>query len=250
MDYRLVVVVVACIALAGCSLGGNAGPGAETPSLDSVPYPDGYDRNGTTSPSAVVSGHQASLLTAPNYSVRWGVHTQQNGSTVQNVSVQGSVSPANNRSLIRLAQHGPDGEIDGYHREAYYGDGRQRVYSLANETQTAQASLNFSQLVPLYPNRIAQVHGVVNLTASGVERRGNDSVITYDVTGVAAAASEQLESASGNVRVTEDGRLVALDVTIASGAAEQAFRYSITGVGNSTVDRPDWIDAAGNATAN
>lgn len=242
MDYRLAVVVVAVIALAGCSMGGDTG--TPTPSLETVEYPDQFSANGTGDSTALLNAHEDSLLQTSNYSVRWQFIERQNGSEAYNTTITGAVSPDTNESVFHIDQRGPDGEIAGYHQETYFGDGQQHSYSLTEDRRLGTRPTNFSAMVVVYADSLRAQFDTVELEAASVERLNDTTLITYNVTGLTANGSERFESASGTLRVTESGRLVRVDLSATTAGGTQTFRYVISEVDGTAVQRPDWVESA------
>lgn len=250
MDYRL-VVVVACVVLAGCSGGvdsnGDSGtpvPDAETavPDTESVSYPASFTENGTTAADAAVDAHESRLLERANYSVRWQFLVWENESIVSNNTIDGEVSPAEARALYHLEEADGNGEITGYHRDTYFADGLQRTYSLDSESVVSEEERNFSSFVFVYGDQVRTYLESVDLEATNVDQQGGSTVITYDVVGLSEKGTDQFDAASGTVRVTNDGQVVAVDIRTVDGDDVRTFRYVVSDVNRTTVRKPGWVD--------
>lgn len=244
MNYRVVVVVVACIALAGCAglIDGNSGTGTPVPDTNSVSYPGSFTANGTANATAAVRAHEAQLLEHSNYSVTWQFLEGNDETVVRNTTIDGAVSPAEDRLLYSIAQRAPGGNVTGYHREAYFADGRNRVYSFAEDSLAGERRTNLSSLVFPYGDSILTLLHAVDLEATSVDRVDDATVITYDVTGLSDQGAEHFDEANGTVRITTDGRFVSVNVRTVAGDDVRTTRYAVSDVGRTTVERPDWLE--------
>ncbi|PSP97620.1 hypothetical protein BRC89_10780 [Halobacteriales archaeon QS_4_70_19] len=257
-----ILAVLALVLLSGCSLlGGEATPTTEptataTATETPVPYPDGYSSDGVTNATAARAGHVDGLLATANYTLGYNATVcAENGTT--RVTLLQSISPAEPRALSdTIVASGGDRGSQAVRRTRYYADGTQYVrvqrdgntsYGTINGTVPATAFVG-SQYVD------AVLTNVSYDTATRFER-ANETFFRFTTSSIddpGALLSDGIspdEVASGNVTlvVDRDGIVQSVRYNATVSRDGRTTRYSVTvavaGIGNTTVQRPDWAQA-------
>lgn len=254
-----ILAVLALVLLSGCSLlGGDSTPTTEptataTATETPVPYPAGYSADGVTNATAARTGHVEGLLATGNFTLGYNATIRAENGTSR-VTLLQAVSPAEPRALSDtvVASTGDRGS-QVVRRTRYYANGTQYVrlqrgkntsYGTIDGTLPATSFVG-SQYVD------AVLTNVSYDTATRVER-GGETYFRFTASGIddpGALLSDRVspeEVSGGNVTlvVDRDGvvKSVRYDATISREG--RTTRYSVTfavaGVGNTTVQRPDW----------
>jgi hypothetical protein len=274
MDRRvaLTVVVALFLALAGCSAlpvwndGGNATPeaGTDTPTVtptpgDSVPdadpdgesgdgpsadYPPGYGASGVTEPGTATAAHVDALLGYPSYLFTY----QSRLETAEgNTSFVYTTIADNEEELAYVVR-----DTSGGAQAAYYED--DRVYlrdetgdeTRYNSTDRAYDMEEFSGV-----QFIAPLLGAVNYSDAEVIETENGTYYRY--TSEEVTDPEQILGTE-----VDESAIERFDVSIvvdSEGAIREAAfaveadndvtaRMSVSEVGSTNVDRPEWFDEA------
>jgi hypothetical protein len=246
--YAAVVAVAAMLVLAGCGAGGGGdgssgdggGPTATatvtpTPTPETVEYPAGLSEDGFENATLFLERHRGALTSGPSYAVRMDVTV---GSETQ--TLRASTDPETER--IR-SQTERNGDLD---YDIYYADGTQYVrqvndgsgtYGTTDATfRSAAEGLNGGQFLTTVV--------LLNLSATGVTTENGQTVVTYEILGP-RSTSEGIAEADGTVRVNAEGRLVAFEYDLVSTEGrEVSVTWERTGVGETTVEEPDWLEQA------
>ncbi|MEF8830398.1 MAG: hypothetical protein V5A23_02540 [Halobacteriales archaeon] len=258
----LVTVAVALLVLlAGC--GGTAEPTADSPAettspdgpsptptvgLDDVKLPTGVSESGVTDADALVSAH-ADALSGESATVAMDFRLEVNGSG-QNVSFRGKVTPDADAGWIQVTLQ--DG-VGTYYTEA--GTTYQRVESGG---ETTYGTTDEVSAIPAEPRfgadaRIGDAVRAANWTATGVVERNGTRLIRMEATHVSVPDSVDVANASavessGVLLVDTEGVVHHVSVHTRVTADEKTVVYEIevtvTDVGATTIQRPDWVDEA------
>lgn len=240
------VLIAALILLAGCGAGGNGttttAPTESTPTptpeptLDSIDYPSGLSQAGYENDSRALTTFREALSSGPAYTVRMDV---QSGSTTQTLVAR--TDPDAERISART-------ERDGSLRyELYYANGTQSIRNAERDPeQYGSTNATFEgAVVGFNGGKFFTSVSLLDLNATEVTREDGRTVIVYNVTGARSSASD-VASASGTVRVTTGGQVVAFEYTVVSTQDQRIHvEWTRTKVGSTTVRSPEWLSKAG-----
>lgn len=248
----LTLLVVATVALAGCTSGG---PDTATPTDTSV-APGGSDE-------LSVGAADDRLRDAGSFTTDWSYTVTDVDGTTTSVNDTYRVDLDSNRSYERLSTAGPAGETTV---ETYIAGGTSYTRVGTAGGAYYQASDQPPDVFETATGRASGFYGDLeeDATFAGTETFDGDTVSRYEYRDDEAweAYSSGLNSAafsaSENVTITdfeiavlvdEDGigRLTTFTVsgeTDDGTAVSAEWRYSVTDIGSTTVEEPDWLDEA------
>jgi hypothetical protein len=266
-----VLVVALLVSLAGCTGGLDAlgdaaadagGDGGDT--SDGVAgSSDGGDRSTGDDDAAgdgsqtLIENRTAVFREAGSYSSVWELRVTEGGTVSSSTAYTTAVDYANERSAFGMRTTS-DGQV-GSDYETYYADGQS--YTRYGEGEDATYSVADGTFAPGQSLFSAQAQSYVS-ELSGYERVGTE---TYD--GVRVTRYEETQRPTwfaggswtdGEVRWTEYTYSVLVDgdglvrsegwsaegVNEAGATVTIEYSYSVTGVGSTTVDEPDWARTA------
>lgn len=233
----------------------TAAPGTDTDTATAVElaYPEGFSEDGIASIDRIVSAHREYLLARSNYTERWVLETiDADGETDvgQPTELTVRANPADERVRFRYHDH-------ANHVEVFY-DGTYYEYDVTDEivhegesprlftdVEKAYRPLAFWAVDLLLPALLS----IVEVEPTGSETAAGESAVTFAVTGVSDARKEEMEGvtytgADGGLVVTESGGILEFDYTPqfeSDSTSLQAGHNEITGVGETSVPRPDWL---------
>lgn len=237
----------------GSSGGGDGGDGGDGSSGDgSAAAGDGNSAGDGTSQS-LVENRSAVFREAGSYSSVWELRVTEDGTVSSATAYTTAVDYTNERSWFGMRTTS-DGEV-GTDYETYHADGRS--YTRYGEGEDATYAVAEGEFAPGQSLFSAQAQSYVG-DLSGYERTGTE---TYD--GVRVTRYEETQRPTwfaggswtdGEVRWTEftysvlvdDDGLVRSEGWSAEGTDDAGvtvtveYSYSVTGIGSTSVDEPDW----------
>ena len=239
-----VVAVAAMLVLAGCG-GGTNGTGAatetptetpaptETPTVSTVSYPDGLSEDGFENATLFWENHKDAMTSGPSYAVRMDVTA---GSETQ--TLRASTDPDSER--IR-SQTDRNGELD---YDIYYADGTQYIRQAQEDNYGTTDATFRSAAEGLNGGQFLSTVLLLDLDATEVATTDDGTVLTYEIRGP-RSSSEGIAEADGTVRITTDGQIVSFEYDlVSSDGREVSVTWERTGVGQTTVEEPEWIGQA------
>ncbi|MFB6140917.1 MAG: hypothetical protein ABEJ26_10830 [Halosimplex sp.] len=246
-------IVAVAIVLAGC-----------TGSIDVVDQrSDGGDGSsnagdGGSGDVALVENRTAALRAAGSYTSVWKMSVTRDGERGGETRYTTAVDYAGKRSDFRMRQS--DGDTVRTDYETYFADGMgyQRIGS-GEEATYSVAETPFSPDTTLFnaEPKIYTYGGLDEFETAGTETFDGVTVTRYERTQRPAWLAGQFQS-EDDVRWTKFTFAVLVDgdglvrseswhaegVDADDATVEMDFSYSLTGVGSTTVEEPDWADAA------
>jgi len=230
------VAVVALVALAGCggvlTDGGasdspdddpaNESEPDQAPTLESVAYPDGYDRDGISNASRALSTHDAAIAEAAGYELSATLRVVSGDDTQELVMT----STVDNEAGTEYSTLELSGSVAVYRAAdgltyTRIDDGSNVQYETSRPDSYAR--LTMSQ----FESSLADA----DLSATSVSREGSTTLITYS------------GDAGIELVVDTEGRIHSLTIEEGDVRADFAFDY-----GSVTVEEPDWLDDAKSET--
>ena len=258
----LVGLLALSVVTAGCNLGGTGTVGPGTPATDATgglptetsagPFggaspPPGADVTGITDVEGLLSAH-AGNVNGTSATVEMGFSLTVNG-TGQNASLRGKVVPSADRGWMRVSFQ--DG-VGTYYTE----DGTTYFREIVDE-DTQYGTTGEISAVPARPRfgadeRVRTALRSAEWTPVGTVERGGRTLFEYRATSVdppdVNATADATVSSSGRLLVDARGvvHLVAVRTTVETdrGTVRYALRVTLSDVGSTTVERPDWFDLA------
>lgn len=258
----LVAIAVALlVVLAGC--GGTAEPTADTSTgtaettgasptqtvgLDDVALPAGVSESGVTDADALTSAH-ADALSGTSVTVSMDFRLEVNG-TGQNVSFRGEVTPDTDTGWMQVTLQDGVG--------TYYTDGGTTYRKVEQNGETTFGTTEQVSALPVEPRfgadaRIGDALRAANWTATGVVERNGTRLIRLEASDVSLPDSVDVANAtdvdsSGVLLVDADGVVHHVSVRTHVTSDEKTVVYEIevtlSDVGSTTIQRPDWVDEA------
>lgn len=258
-----VSLVVVLVLLSGCSTilgdgngngigngnGVSDGEGADPASFD---YAAGYGPDGITDGQAAIESHESGVVERGSYT---GTYTYEiedsDGTRVVDVETRVDFENEQGRQLADVDTPRAPASIDIY-RDS---ETRYRKYEFNNQTSFTSRNqsyrpANLTSIEPVQPL-------LENLSEydAAVEERNGETVVVYERNGTDGAQSfldinesAEVTSFSATFAVDADGVVRSADYEIAyvenGSEVSLAVEYSMTGFGETTVDRPDWVDEA------
>ena len=268
MQYARIstVLVVLTVVLAGCSGGGLTDGGDSGANSADTPGTDASATDGATVGTATAGGPPTGeslsltdadtrLREAGSFATEWSYTVTEADGTTSSLTQRYRVDLEENRSLQRFQTTGPDSSLDvdtfvadgtSYTR---YGDGDQVQYVSSDqpasvfETATGRASGFTADL-----ESDASFVGTETYDGVTVSRYEYDNTAEWQDYGGSLFGSENVSVTEFTVAVLVDRDGVArLTMWTLSGEADDgtpvsaAWRYSVTDIGSTTVEDPDWL---------
>lgn len=262
-ESLITVVVVIFVATAGCGSGVDEPNGdaeqptdssvpttspTATPSLATVEFPNGVSESGLTDRETLLSAHR-SALNATNVTVRIHFQLEVNGSG-QNTTFLGKVTPDNTQGWMRITLSDGTGE--------YYTEGET---TYAKVTQNGQTKYDTTDQVTALPSRdrfgadlrIGDALRAANWTTDGVVRRNGTTLIRLVASNVSVPesvnASQNATVESGGVLLVDQSGVIhhiSVYSRVESANSTVVYQLSVSmwDIGNTTIDRPEWVDRA------
>lgn len=226
-----VVALAALVALAGCGGSNGTTPSPTTDGPDGAPYPPGVSDSGLNN-SALLSAHQSTLR---NESFELVINNTVNA---QPTVVSQRVDDGWSRLLVEIDR--PDGL-----RQEFYADGTLTLREAGNVTTSEQpfpGALRITAAFDLQaPLRAA------TFTPNGTVERDGETLVELTATLEDLnpdAVGGNVTAFDGRVLVGPDGAIRLLDVRFAGSVEGESFtqdyRFTVSGLGETTVERPDW----------
>lgn len=262
------LIVVAMLALAGCSLpSGDLGVGDDPteagaddgPTPTATPefeYPAGYSADGVEDVEVALERHTAALSNSSGFTLAYSAAVES-GDRSSVLTYDERVEPPAEEALVRV--NVTSGSVSGYYEQYYTADTlyvKGKRPGAENVTYSNQSrAYDVSQFVGA-EGFIRPVLENVTFASSRVVTRDGDRVVEYrDGRLREAGRLPTGDIRSGNVTefsavmvVHPDGtiRAIQYEATVEEGGSERRLSISIqvTDVGATTVDAPDWKDRA------
>lgn len=262
MDVRVpaAVALAALLLLAGCSLGGLGGPGADespgestdSPAAGSFTYPAGFDAGGVTNHTEATEGHREQLLAASGFTVTYDATVTEPGNTT---TVAYTQQVETGSEEVHWRMNVSSGDRAGS-RAQYYADDTvysrtrtvgsdspsygNRTHEYALETFTGLDFVRPALVDVSYGSSETTTHGgvpAVVYSDASVESTTGLFGQGVDPANVSEFSSTLVVGDEGVVRqlryaatVTTDGTDRTVEVTV-----------TVSDVGSTTVSRPAWV---------
>ena len=243
--------------LAGCSGVPGLGDGSE-----------GYGEGETLNTSALAADHASNLREAGSFTVVLSQHTTTGEGTTAEQHQRVAVDLDANRTLLTISSARSNGNRSVSNGQTVYGTGEVTYVRLGEGEEARYNRINGSggpmspaltgeQFVSL--NTTSSLTTATNWTRNGSTTRDGETLTRFDATGnesvadaVFAASDVTVTGYDATMLVTEDGTVrrtsYVLDAEAGGRAVTQRVDVRITDVGNTTVEAPDWLGEARNAT--
>lgn len=228
----LVVALAALVALAGCGGSNTTSPSPTgTDGPDAAPYPPGVSESGLNN-SELLSAHQSTLR---NESFELVINNTVNG---QPTVVTQRVDDGWSRLLVEIDR--PDGL-----RQEFYADGTLTLREDGNVTTSEQRFPGALRITASFDLR-APLRAATFTPEGTVERDGETLVeLTASLDDLNPdAVGGNVTEFEGRVLVGPEGAIRLLDVrfagTVDGESFTQDYRFTVSGIGETSVDRPDW----------
>ncbi|WP_254837629.1 DUF7537 family lipoprotein [Natronomonas marina] len=253
-----VSLVVVLTLLSGCSAvldgGGNGnatdGDGPSDPA--GFEYADGYGPDGVTDGSVAVESHQSSLIDGGSFTGTYTYEVEANNETTA-VNVESRVDFESEENYQRVDVDTPQSTsvVEVYRNS----DTRYRRSEFNNQSSVQSQDRTFvaENVTALDPVRPL----LLNISAydSSVVERNGTTVVVYEKTsseGVdsfyGVQDSANISSFSGTMAVDSDGVVRSADYemtyTVDGQQRTLSVEYSLSAVGDTSVERPAWVDEA------
>lgn len=256
-----VFLVVVLVLLSGCSAvldGGNGngnGTAADvtpTPAPASFDYADGYGQDGVTDGQAAVDSHESALIDHGSYAGTYTYRINQSAG-MTNVEVENSVDFDAEQGYQRVDVDDPryNAEVEVYRNSTT----RHERSEFDNRTSLNRSEQAFepTDLTAIDPVRPLLLN-VSEYEASMGERNG-DTVIVYEKPSAEGVdsfyginESANITSFSATLAVDSDGIVRSseyeLEYTTRGEERVLTVQYSLSEFGETTLDRPEWVDEA------
>lgn len=247
----LQLFAVSClVALAGCSgalSGGDAGP-----TLEDASYPAGVSDNGTD--LAALSDAHAEALNGSSFALSLDV-SQNSSASNRSMAVDAAVGP--DRDEVRVNVSGANQSMATYAtsetRYLQVTAGDRTNYRATERSDSALRLLPSSYSGVEYLGRFGGQAGA-NFTPTGVREVDGTTLIVLEANGSDASAPEgaNLTDYDATVLVDEQGVVHRFEASARTEQGGNWVRSSVTmtisGVNETTVSEPAWLDEARNRT--
>lgn len=255
------IALVAVVVVAGCgsvaSDGGGtprstptASPAATaTPTATPTPtptatargptFPPGWSATGVENASVALDAHYRAVLTGPSATVRYQSSTVTSEVEPVNTSLDMKLDPGSKRLYAAIR-----GKNE--HREAYFADGTLTQWRVENQTVASRSEASFGQVGQSVDRWVLKSHLLLyKLRVNRTVERNGTTAIVYDVTGVYENAQSATwgagKSGSGQVVVSEAGRVLEVDTTVTYTRGTVTYHYEHTALGGTDVPTPGWM---------
>jgi len=256
-----VALVAVVVLLAGCSAvlddGNGTGNGSvtdgEAPSDPSeFDYADGYGPDGVTDPQAAVESHNSGLIGSGSYTGTYRSDVETDDQSVQlNVTSRVDFDAEQGYQRSEVVTQGSTSTVEVYRGS----DMRYRRSQARNQSRTRSSELAFAaeDLTTVEPVRplLTNVSGY----DASIEERNGRTLVVYETSGggdidsfYGINESAEVSSFSGQFAVDSDGivRSASYELTYQVENEQRALQveYAVSDVGETTVERPGWVDDA------
>lgn len=219
-----------------------------TPSLSAVDPPSGLTRDGVTDVEALFLAHKTSLSdTAATVSIAFRLSVNGSG---RDVSLLGEYTPDTDRGWMQVTF--PDGV------GTYYTEGDTTYERVERDGQTTYGTTDQVSAVPQEPRfgadiRIREAIEAGSWEATGVVVNDGTTLLRYEATEVTLPDSVTADTGNtvetrGELLVSEDGMIhhvsIYTKVESSDGTVVYEIDVSLSDLGSTTVEEPDWIDRA------
>lgn len=243
MDRRLLLggALAALVVLSGCSWVQQTPPSTPTPSAAESPG----DR--VSIPVPLLRNHSRALANT-SYAVEMEINISANESAIdRSFAVRSDPAAERQRVELRGRQSVTDRYVDNgtiYTRLRANGSTGYDVrgFERFNVTFGTLHRRSISQ------GRLAGIYQYGEFNESGTVTRNGRTVTEYTLVETGITRNATVESSSGRVLIDQQGviRLARIDITGTRDGNEFFVHteYRVTGVGEVSIDRPDWLDEA------
>lgn len=258
-----VSLVVVLVLLSGCSAilgdGNGMGNGNGNGVSDGTPadpstfdYADGYGADGVTDGEAAIESHKSAVVERGSYT---GSYTydidDSDGTRLVDVATRVDFETEEGRQRADVDTPRANGSIDIYRdNETRY---RKSMFNNQTSFSTQNRSFVSENLTSIEPVRPL----LANLTEydASIGERNGEPVVVYKRNGTEGAGSfidinesAEVTSFSATFAVDSDGVVRSADYEISyvndGSEVTLAVEYSVSGFGETSVTRPDWVDEA------
>lgn len=241
------VSLVVLVILAGCAGGSGDVASGDTPAESDDPSGD----------VTLVENRTAALMSAGSYTATWEMAFSSEGETVGATTYTHAVDYENERSSFGMLMTSED-EVSNDH-ESFYADGTTYArYGSGDEATYNVADGEFAPENTLFPveSSFTSASDLEAFSAAGTETYDGVSVTRYERTDRptwvnSQAGDEDFTWTSFNyVVLVDDDGLVRYESWGGDGVDEDGveqtitFSYSLTDVGSTSVEDPDWLSMA------
>jgi len=258
-----VSLVVVLVLLSGCSAvlddGGNgngAGNGDATDAPDSpeeFEYADGFGPDGVTDGQQAVETYQSALEARGSYTGTYSYDGRaSDGNT--SVDVENRVDFESQQGYQRFDIDSP--EYSGWMESYYEDDTRYRRSEIDGERSNVsvdEQNFTTAELTSTDPLRALLLN--VSAYETSTEQRDGTTVAVYEASGTEGVdsfynidESADISAFSATFAVDSEGlvRSATYDITYTNEGEEQTvtMEFELTGLGETSVERPDWVDEA------
>lgn len=263
MDRRLLATAAVALlaATGGCSLLGNGTttPGAgdgptATPTAAPFTYPEGFAASGVTDAEAAVATHEDAITALDSFTVTYHATIETVNETIR-VDYDQPSDLADQEALIRFNVTS-DEQFYGSTTQYHTGD---TVYVRSrgeNQTIHRNESRQFNGSTLTARQFVRPLLTEVAYGEATIVQRDGEPMARYRATGLENAsavfgqgvATENVTAFSATLFVDGDGvvRRIEYSATIDRGDSTRTVdaTVAVTAVGETTVERPDWVDKA------
>lgn len=231
------------LVIAGLALVVGSTVGLFNSDVQEFNYPTGASQSGFEDVETLVATHQQNLQ---NESFTITVANSVNGEQTANLSYRYDPQQALSVRTENL-NNSRNQIVEDYLNQ-------QIVIAQGLDTNNVTYNRQFLQQSLPYTARfeITSFIQAANYTAVDVVQENGEDVVVYEIDGLTQQAQQQVDSVSGEVRLSESGQftLVDLNVTTQSNGEEitENQRIEFSDVGSTSVEEPDWFGTALNQT--
>lgn len=242
--------------LAGCSNSSSEEPskGAnssrDTPQLSELSYPPGFSSDGVASVDDAVASHKEQLLPLSNYTEDWVLETIESGGETSGDPTEMTLNadPTDRELYFHYKDH--RWNVDVFYDGTFYEHDvkSDEVREGGSDSLFSDVSKKYRPLSFWATNILmSSLLNTMVIEASGGFERGERRGIEYTVTGVDEAQKRDrvtYNGANGQLLVTESGGIIDIEYTPlfeSENTSLQSISYQISAIGETSVERPEWV---------
>ena len=226
-------VLVLTLLLAGCSGLPATDGGAQTPtvSVENFSYPSGWSQDGIEDVSDAVATHRDAVTGVSRTTRAVTLDGEYNRTIVRRVDADAGTAS------LRFVDTTFDNDVS-----VYYSDAGVFEYDLTTGELVTRANdaWEMNDVGTVEQETLSRPLDGVTLSASDTVLVEGTTAVEYTVTGLADPDRIPANEASGTVVVTREGYVASLNVTKSNEDYWREMTYSVTDVGSTDVERPDW----------
>lgn len=237
VGFAFLLVIVGLAAVVASSVG------VFSDDLQGFDYPTGASESGFEDVETLVNTHQQNLQ---NDSFTVAIENRAGGE--QTASLTYEYDPEQALSVRTEDLNNGNNEIV----EDYVN--QQLVIAQGVGTENVTYNREFLQQSLPYTARfeITNFLQAANYTAVDVVQNNGEDVVVYEIDSLTQQTQQQVDSVSGEVRLSESGQFTLIDLNVTTTAQGQEItenqRIEFTDVGSTSVEEPEWLGTALNQT--